>query len=241
MNTVPASGRKFVIKDKKVLGIIPARSGSKDLPRKNILPLAGKPLIVWTIEAADGSKYIDRCIVSTDCEEIAKVAEKYGGDVPFMRPVELATDEATSESVILHAIDALPQKYDMVVLLQPTSPLRTSENIDKALDFMLEKKAPAIVSVVKTEHPPEWSVRVGNNLKMSELAMKLERGKRRQDYPPTYHLNGAIYAAKIYYYLKKKTFIMEDTIAFIMPPERSVDIDSRLDFRIAELIMKDSN
>ena len=241
MGTVPAGSRKFVIKDKKVLGIIPARSGSKDLPRKNILPLAGKPLIVWTIEAANGSKYIDRCIVSTDGEKIAEVAEKYGGNVPFMRPVKLATDESTSESVILHAIDALPQKYDMIILLQPTSPLRTSENIDKALDLMLERGAPAIVSVVKTEHPPEWSFRLRNNLQMSELAVKLERGKRRQDYPPTYQLNGAIYAAETHYYLQKRTFIMENTLAFIMPPESSVDINSRLDLRIAELIMKDSD
>jgi len=230
-----------VIKGKKILGIIPARSGSKGLPRKNILPLAGKPLIVWTIEAANGSKYIDRCIVSTDSEEIAEEAVKYGGDVPFLRPVKLATDEADSDSVVLHAIDALPQKYDMVVLLQPTSPLRTSENIDKALNLMLEKKAPALVSVVKTGHPPECSVRIGDNLKISELAVKLDRGKRRQDYPPTYRLNGAIYVAQSLYYLQKKTFITEDTIAFIMPPERSVDIDSRLDLRLAELIINDSD
>jgi CMP-N-acetylneuraminic acid synthetase len=106
---------------------------------------------------------------------------------------------------------------------------------------MLEKKAPALVSVVKTEHPPECSVRIGDNLKISELAVKLDRGKRRQDYPPTYRLNGAIYVAQSLYYLQKKTFITEDTIAFIMPPERSVDIDSRLDLRLAELIINDSD
>jgi len=126
-----------MIDSQKILALIPARGGSKGLPRKNILPLSGKPLIAWTVEAAKNSKYIDNCIVSTDDIEIAECAEKYGAEIPFLRPPNLATDFTSSNDVILHAIENIHDNYDLLVLLQPTSPLRTEYDIDNGIEKFL--------------------------------------------------------------------------------------------------------
>ena len=148
-----------MIDNKKILAIIPARGGSKRLPRKNILNLAGKPLIAWTIEAALGSKYIDDVIVSTDDNEISTVAKKYGAKVPFIRPDKFSSNHASSISVVLHAIEFFQkadERYDYVVLLQPTSPLRTVKNIDESIELLQQKKCDAIVSVCNVDHSPLW-------------------------------------------------------------------------------------
>lgn len=163
--------------NKKILAIIPARGGSKGVPRKNIRALCGKPLIAWTIEEMKKSKYIDHSIVSTEDDEIKKVAESFGGNVPFMRPQELARDDTPGIEPVLHAIDKLPD-YDYVILLQVTSPLRTVEDIDGAIELCINRQAKSCVSITETEHSPYWLYSLGDNdvmmplLKISAAKMK---------------------------------------------------------------------
>jgi len=225
-----------LINGKSVLAIIPARGGSKGLLGKNILPLAGKPLIAWTIESAIESKYIDKCIISTDDQEIADISLKYGGDVPFMRPSELATDKANSNDVIIHTIEAIKEQYDLIILLQPTSPLRNSFDIDNALELLENKHAGALVSMVEIRHPVEWTTRISGDLHIPELVTTLSKNTRRQDFEKRYELNGAIYISKLDLIIKQNSFISNHTIAYIMPPERSIDIDDKLDFDFAEYL-----
>jgi len=225
-----------LINGKSVLAVIPARGGSKGLLGKNILPLAGKPLIAWTIESAIESKYIDKCIISTDDQEIADISLKYGGDVPFMRPSELATDKASSIDVIIHTIEAIEEKYDLIILLQPTSPLRNSFDIDNALELLENKHAGALVSMVEIRHPVEWTARISGDLHIPELVTTLSKNTRRQDFEKRYELNGAIYISKLDLFIKQNSFISNHTIAYIMPPERSIDIDDKLDFDFAEYL-----
>ena len=157
-----------MIYNKKILAVIPARGGSKGLPDKNILPLFEKPLISWTIEAALKSKYIDRCIVSTDSDAIAVIANRFGAEVPYLRRKNLAEDESSTDDVLIHVIKSLKEEFDILILLQPTSPLRTERDIDGALNNFLDKEAEALVSVVKKSHPLEWSFRL-NNLKLTSF------------------------------------------------------------------------
>ncbi|MEA2015212.1 MAG: acylneuraminate cytidylyltransferase family protein [Actinomycetota bacterium] len=228
-------------KGKTILGLIPARCGSKGLPRKNIKPLLGKPLIVWTIEQALASKYLDRVIVSTDDKEIVEVSKKYGAEVPFMRPKELATDEAKGIDVVLHTIDWIEkndQLYDLVMLLQPTSPLRKSEDIDKAIELLILKKAKAIVSVCEVDHHPLWANILPEDGCMKGFIKTEIMNKSRQELPVFYRLNGAIYFAYCNYLKRQKSFFGRDTFAYIMPQERSIDIDDEIDFKLAEFLMK---
>lgn len=225
---------------KKILGIIPARGGSKGVPRKNIKLLAGKPLIVWTIEEAQKSGVIDKLIVSTDDEEIAEVAREYGAEVPFMRPPELATDEAKGIDVVLHAMNWYEEKgenFDLVILLQPTSPLRKAEDILGALKTFIEKKAGAVVSVCECEHSPLWMNTLGEDLRMNDFLPKEAFNKNRQELKKFYRLNGAVYVAEWEYLRGHKGFFGEDTFAYIMTNEKSIDIDKIIDFKIAEAIL----
>jgi len=222
---------------KTILAVIPARGGSKGLPGKNILPLAGKPLIVWSIEAAKESKYIDTCIVSTDDDRIATVAEKYGCDVPFLRPEELATDESNSSDAILHALEKLEDRYDIVIILQPTSPLRTTEDIDNALELMIGKHAPIVVSICKSNKPIYWHYTLENNRTIKPVYPSKKIVSNRQEFPATYIPNGALYIAKVDYFKKTKTFYTDKTLGYIMPNERSVDIDSHIDFVLVKALI----
>jgi len=229
-------------KGKTVLVLIPARGGSKGLTRKNIKQLLGKPLIAWTIEQSLESKYLDRVIVSTEDKEIAEVSKKYGAEVPFMRPRELATDEAKGIDVILHAIDWLNEndkqkQYNLIMLLQPTSPLRATEDIDKAIEFLFLKEAKAIVSVCEVDHHPLWANTLPEDGCMKDFIRKEIMNKNRQELPVFYRLNGAIYLAYCNYIKERKSFFGEETFAYIMPKNRSVDIDSNLDFKLAGLLM----
>jgi len=229
-----------MINGKKVLAIIPARGGSKRLPRKNILPLHGKPLIAWSIEAGLNSKYIDRVVVSTDCEDIAKVAIDFGADVPFIRPSEIATDTASTDSVILHCLSTLSvdTNPDIVVILQPTSPLRTNQDIDQALRLLIDKEAEGIVSVCECEHSPFWSNTLPADSNMGAFINKDVKGKRSQDLPSCYRLNGAVYVFTSDSLIDKQgVSYTESVYSFIMPGSRSVDIDLELDFRLAEVIL----
>tara|TARA_B100001971_G_C18058548_1_gene466657 strand:- start:171 stop:857 length:687 start_codon:yes stop_codon:yes gene_type:complete len=226
-----------MISGKSVLAIIPARGGSKELPQKNILPLAGKPLIVWSIEAANKSKYIDRCIVSTDDEEIAQLAKKYGCEVPFMRPAEFATDDANVNDVFLHVLDLLREQYDILVVLQPTSPLRESEDIDHALEMIEHENVSAVVSVCKSNKPLPWHFTIEKDGVLKSVFPRKKLSVNRQELSPTYLPNGALFIAYTDFFRSKTTFYTESTFAYIMPPERSVDIDTRNDFLLAEAIL----
>lgn len=221
----------------RVLALVPARGGSKGLPRKNVLPLDGRPLIGWTLAAAAGSRYLDRCVVSTDDAEIAAVARAEGGEVPFMRPAKLASDRADSFSVISHALGQLPG-YDLLVLLQPTSPLRSAEDIDATLETLLQHRAPACVSVVEPGKSPYWSYRTDDNARLVPLLEPRFSRMRRQDLPTAYVLNGAVYAARTEWLSIQRGFVGDGTVAYIMPAARSVDIDSAFDLALAELHLR---
>lgn len=226
-----------MIGDKKVIAIIPARGGSKGLPGKNILRVGRKPLIAWTIEAAHKARYLDRVILSSDDEAIMTVAREYGCEVPFKREAQLATDDTPSLDVVFDALERCPG-YDWVVVLQPTSPLRTPEDIDAALERCVALKAPACVSVCAVEQNPYWmyTLIVGNRL--SPLLPPVG-ATRRQDLPPVYVLNGAAYVADTAWLLNSRTFLSSDTVAYEMPIERSLDIDTAADIsRLTTLVGK---
>ena len=229
-------------KNKKILALITARGGSKGLPNKNIRFLKGKPLLAWTIDAARECPYLDSIMVSTDSPKIARVARKYKADVPFLRPPHLATDKADIMHVIFHAQDWLKRNkeiYDVIILLQPTSPLRTSQDIANALKLFFAKNADVIISVTKSEHPPLWSNILPSNGCMKNFLKKENQGKNRQNLPTFYRLNGAIYIAKTNYLENERTFFGDKTFAYVMPQTRSVDIDRILDFKLAEVLAKE--
>lgn len=226
--------------NRKILAVITARAGSKRLPNKNILNLAGKPLIAWTIEAAAESKYIDKLIVSTDSEEIKEVSLKYGAEVPFMRPAELATDTTDSMVVLNHAIDYFKEQFDYILLLQPTSPLRTVEDIDHAME-MLNENTLAVVSVCEMEHSPLWANILPENHSMEGFIRPEIKGLRSQDLPKFYRLNGALYISEMEEFFFNHGFFGKNTKAYIMPIERSVDIDNSLDMHFAEFLLQRKN
>lgn len=213
----------------KVLAIIPARGQSKGLPRKNILPINNRPLIYWTINAAQRSQIIDRVILSSEDEEIIGVAKTLGCDVPFTRPQCLATDEAQSIDVVLHAIDEL-SGYDFVVLLQPTSPLRTGVDIDEAFRHMKSLHASSCVSVCEASESPYWMYVINKDGHMKSV-LSSQSITQRQKLPPTYILNGAIYIANVDWLKKNKNFLADGCVPYVMPKNRSLDIDTIQDFQ----------
>lgn len=221
---------------KTFLAIIPARGGSKRLPRKNVLDLCGKPLIAWSIEAALKSKYISKIIVSSDDEEILNIAKEYKADF-IKRPDELASDTATTFDALKHTLENV-EKYDYVVLLQPTSPLRTEKHINEAIELIEEKNADAIISVCEMEHSPLWSNILDENLDMSNFLSDEVLNKRSQDLPKYYRLNGAIYICKIDKFLQNRGFFLKDKVfAYIMDKKDSVDIDEEIDFKLAQFCL----
>lgn len=213
----------------KVLALITARGGSKGLSRKNVLPAAGLPLIGWTIKAAQQSQVIDRLVLSSDDDEIMDAARQLGCDVPFRRPAALASDTTTSMDVIVHALDQLPG-YDYLLLLQPTSPLRTSADIDAAFALMQAHAATCCVSVCEAEQSPYLMYRLGEDDHLESLLPPLMGSLRRQDLPPVYLLNGAVYIARTDWLRQTRSFMGEATVAYRMPAERSIDIDTADDF-----------
>lgn len=222
-----------MINGKSVLAIIPARGGSKRLPGKNILEVGGKPLIAWTIEEARKSKYIDRLILSSEDQKIISVARAWGCEVPFVRPAELAQDETPGIETVLHAIDALLEKYDYIVLLQPTSPLRKSEDIDGTINLCIKKNAPACVTVTELDKSPYWMFFLDKEGGMTPIIrMNNAIKKQRQDLPKGYVLNGACYIASTDWLIINRTFITEKTVAYKMNKERSLDIDDEVDLKI---------
>ena len=225
----------------RVTALIPARGGSKRLPRKNIKLLVDKPLIAWSIEVAKACKYVDRVIVSTDDEEIKRISEQYGAEVPFLRPDYLSNDHASSFDVIKHAIDflTLSKSNELIVLLQPTSPLRLVSEIDTALEFFVQKSAKGVVSISETEHSPMWSNTLPEDGCMSDFIRPEVQGKRSQDLPTFFRLNGSIYIYETLSLLEQsKIFFNENVYGFETSLETAVDIDTELDFLVAETIIK---
>jgi len=225
-----------MINNNKVLGIIPARGGSKGVPRKNIKLLAGKPLIAWTIEEAKKSQYLDRLILSSEDTEIIITAKTWGCEAPFVRPAELARDDTTGIEPVIHALDQLDEHYDYVVLLQPTSPLRTVEDIDGCIRYCLQEGASACISVSLTDKHPYWMHFIDERRRLHPLLPTAQSIQRRQDLPPVYIENGAVYVAQKDFLLNMKCFTTGETLAYIMPPERSWDIDNEFDFYCCSLL-----
>jgi len=221
---------------KTFLAIIPARGGSKRLPRKNVLRLNGKPLVSWSIEAGLKSKYIDKVIVTSDDDEILDLAKEFSADI-IRRPSDLSTDISTTFDAIEHTINNL-ERYDYIVLLQPTSPLRKSKHIDEAIELLISKKADAIVSACKMEHSPLWSNTLPKDDSMQGFLREEVLNKRSQDLEQYYRLNGAIYICKTDKLLEQKSFFLKDNIyAYLMDRKSSIDIDEEIDFKIAKILM----
>ena len=216
-----------MIGSKSVLAIIPARGGSKGVPRKNIRDVAGKPLIAWTIQEAKKSQYIDRLVVSTDDQEIADIAVQWGAEVPFLRPAELAQDDTPGIAPVIHMLTTIQPSYNLIVLLQPTSPLRTVKDIDAAIIELVARSAKACVSAVEPDKSPYWMYTMNS----AGCLVPLLEGDYscRQDIPPVYALNGAVYVAEVPWLLKSKSFVTEETVAYVMNKERSIDIDTETD------------
>lgn len=227
-------------KDKTFLAIIPARGGSKRLPRKNILDLAGKPLIAWTIEAALKSKYINKVVVSSDNAEILAIAQKCGAEI-IKRPDELARDTTTTFETVKHAVENL-EEYDYIMLLQPTSPIRNADHIDEAIELLLAKEADAVVSVCEMDHSPLWSNTLPDDRSMNRFLRDDVLNKRSQDLEKYYRLNGAIYICKTDKLLAEKSFFLNENIyAYVMDKKSSIDIDEGIDFKIAEFFILSSH
>lgn len=220
---------------RKTLALIPARGGSKGIPRKNIKPLGGKPLIAWTIESARHSRLLDTIVVSTDDEEIAAVAREYGAQVPYLRDPALARDDTPGIDPVLDALDRLPG-FDAVVMLQPTSPLRTGGDIDACIELAERLGAPSAVSVSAPDHHPFWMYRMRADHRLETL-IDVPPVPRRQDLPAVYALNGALYYAHTDWLRYHRVFVGADTVAYAMPQERSVDLDTPLDWELAELLL----
>jgi CMP-N,N'-diacetyllegionaminic acid synthase len=222
------------------LGVIPARGGSKSIPRKNAKVIAGKPLLAWTVESALRSKTLNQVIVSTDDEEIAGIGRKWGARVPFIRPFELAQDDTPTLPVIQHAVSWLESTEgyipEIVLLLQPTSPLRRTEHIDQAVELLLQTGADSVVSVCLSEQSPYWMKRLEGD-RVFPFLNKAPEYTRRQDLPRVYRLNGALYATRYDVLMRQRRILGEDTRAIVMDAESSIDIDSQLDFKIAEMLL----
>lgn len=226
-----------------VLALITARGGSKGIPGKNIADLAGKPLIAWTIEAAMGAAAVSRVIVSTDDAAIAAVSERWGAEVPFLRPAELAADASPHLPVLLHALAWVEEhdarSYEYILLLQPTSPLRTTGDIESAVKLALDQQADGVVSVCPAHPHPFLSRRITDDGRLEEFAPRPKGYLARQTLPPAYMLNGAIYLVRSDVLTTRQTFYTENTFAYVMPPERSLDIDTPWDLYLANLILRD--
>ena len=224
------------------IAIIPARGGSKRLPGKNLLEIADKPLITWTIEAAKKSGVFDKVVVSTDSQEIADVALACGAEVPFLRPAELSADSSTTVDVIKHALTEIATgengTFSHLVCLQPTSPLRTSDDIKGAVKTLEEKNADAVISVCRNEHSPLWSNTLPDDKNMSEFLNQDIQKTPSQKLPEFYRLNGAIYICRIERFLSEKNLFLSSNIyAYEMSRKNSIDIDDEVDFDLAGIYL----
>ena len=230
--------------ESRILGVIPARAGSKGIPNKNIIDVGGQPLIKYTIEAALGSTMITDCIVSTDSDEIAYLAESLGLSAPFIRPNNLSDDKALSLPVIQHAVNFMEKKhgfhYDAVIMLQPTTPLRTSGDIDKSLSILMSEKLDSVISVVEVEgnHPLRMK-RIVNNRLVNYVDQGHEDMRPRQELPKVYIRNGAIYATLRDVLIDEDSFVGENSYPYVMNKEQSINIDTISDLYLTQIYIKD--
>ncbi len=225
-----------MIRDQSVLAVITARGGSKGLPGKNIRYLAGKPLIAWTIEAAQTSRYIDRLILSTDDEQIIKTAQEWNCEVPFVRDPSIATDTASTIDVVLDAIHRVPG-YDWIVVLQPTSPCRITLDIDECIEETIAHGSSIGISVCEASKSPFWMYGRGETGLLETLVPTSSLPTQRQNLPIAYQLNGAAYVMETKWFQQHKKFLSPETFLYVMPKERSIDIDDELDLLLAEQIL----
>ena len=224
------------------IAIIPARSGSKSLTDKNILPLLGKPVIAYTIEAAIQSKCFDKVFVSTDSRRYAEIAMQYGADVSFLRSEYNASDAASTWDAVREALARFKESnqiFEVIALLQPTSPLRNDKDIQNAMDIFNEKSANFVESVCEMEHSPLWSNILDDTLSLKNF-IKPEHNTRRQLLPVYYRKNGAIYIIRANSLDKLDYLYLDCSYAYIMPTERSIDIDSLIDLKIAEIFLNEN-
>lgn len=225
-----------------MLAIIPARSGSKGLKDKNILSLDNKPLIAHTILTALNTEEISKVIVSTECENIAKISKIFGAEVPFLRPKYLAEDNSKAIDNYIFSIPKYEEFYNIsfrdFCVLQPTSPLRISEDISKAIDLFYSNKADSVISFTEADHPPYWAKKIDRYLNVKSYFDYDSSKYNRQDLPKAYIPNGAIFVFNYNFLKNKETYYSENTFAYIMPKIRSIDIDTKLDFDFAEYILK---
>lgn len=228
----------------ELTAIIPARGGSKGIKRKNLYELCGKPLISYTIQAAKDSRYVKDIIISTDSPKIAEIAASYGARVPFMRPKKLAADNSRRNEVIFHALDWLRNHdnlYKFFIYLQPTSPLRDSIEIDNAVEFLLYKNGRAVLSVTEAKYNLCLFNTLPDDLRMSRFFENSREDFNRQEMPTYYRLNGAIYISEVDYFYQNGGFIGEETFAYIMPPKKSIDIDTLDDIDYATFLIESSS
>lgn len=220
----------------KILSVIPARGGSKGLPKKNIYLLNNKPLIAYTIDASIGSKYIDKTVVSSDNDEILSVAENLNADI-LKRPADLASDTTPTDPVIEHVLENLPG-YDLLIVLQPTSPLRTASNINAALELLVSKQATSLISVFEPAHSPYKSFKENKLGYLEGLVDNKTPFMRRQDLPKVYMPNGAIYITYVNIFLKTGSLFSAKTLPYIMDAIISIDIDNEEDVKRASDLIK---
>jgi CMP-N,N'-diacetyllegionaminic acid synthase len=223
-----------------IVALITARGGSKGLPGKNVRPLKGQPLIQWTVEAAVNAPSVDEVIVSSDCPDIIEAATGAGAKAPFTRPAELAGDDTPHLDVVLHALDFLEGEGKLpeaLLLLQPTCPLRSTEDIESAIRLFREQDCEAVVSVTRSESHPYLTYRMTAEARLEPFMTPPSGYLRRQDLPDVYSLNGAIYLNRVTSLRSARTFLPSNTCPLVMPRERSIDIDTLEDFALAEFYL----
>jgi CMP-N,N'-diacetyllegionaminic acid synthase len=225
-----------------MIAIIPARGGSKGLPGKNIRDLAGKPLICHTVKAALDSNLISRVIVSTDDEAIASAAIECGAEVPFKRPKELANDESMVMDAYLYTIDRISassgKKIDSFIALLPTAPLRIAKDIDNAIEIFNEKEADSVISITEAQVPVEWYRKIDHKGVLMDYFSNVSAIKNRQNFNQSYIPNGAIYVFSTERLRETRQYYMDKTYPYMMPRDRSADIDELLDFEWAEFLLQ---
>lgn len=228
-------------KDKKILAIIPARGGSKGVPKKNIIEIGGKPLIGYSIDCGLNSKYIDRVVVSTEDENISKVAKRLGGDVPFLRPEELAKDSSKTIDCLVYTVEKLREMgedYDYMVLLQPTVPLRKSFHVDEAIEKLLESEYGDLVSVSEVHDHPILMRKIKENGEIENL-LNLDSTVRRQDFPEVYRVDGAIYINRLDETFNCDKSLNDGKLPYVMEKKYTTDVDTYLDIKIVEYYLEE--
>jgi len=223
--------------DQRILGVISARGGSKGIPGKNVRPVAGKPLIAWTIEAGQGSRFLDRMILTTDDEAIAAAARTFGCEVPFRRPAELAEDHTPGVAPVLHALDAIDASFDYVVLLQPTSPLRTADDIDKGVALTIDNQLPLTIGVTAPPVSPNCLYRRSRDGFLRSRFLG-DGSTQRQDFEDFVAVNGAFYMARCDWLRVNGSFSSSEAFGYAMPRDRSLDIDDHFDLQLADYLLQ---